>query len=167
MRPLCPADVHSHTSVVCSLYATGKYQNVLRECGQPVAQPTLPQSATAAAAGAPPAPLPPLAYSPAHPAALAQHVKAAHAAASSALLAFVLRGGGGAGAAGGGGRALGGPGGLGGGGGGGGAGLVAVLRSMKHFFLLDQVGMWARCLGGQGDIWGLVYGTVWQDVHGR
>lgn len=130
-RPMTP---------VCGVHMAGKYQNVLRECGQPVAQPTLPQSAAAAAAGAPPSPLPPLAYSPAHPAALAQHVKAAHAAASSALLTFVLRGGGGAGAAAGGVRTLGGAGGLGGGGGGGGAGLVAVLRSMKHFFLLDQVG---------------------------
>ncbi|KAG2453505.1 hypothetical protein HYH02_001725 [Chlamydomonas schloesseri] len=95
---------------------TGKYQNVLRECGQPVAQPLLPQSAAAAALGAPPAPLPPLVYDPTQPGNLQQHVRAAHAAASSALLSFLLRGGGG----------------------GGGGGLLAVLRSVKHFFLLDQ-----------------------------
>ncbi|GFR43942.1 hypothetical protein Agub_g5081, partial [Astrephomene gubernaculifera] len=53
---------------------TGKYQNVLRECGQPVAQPLLPQSAAAAAAGAPPAPLPPLSYDPTQPGSLQQHV---------------------------------------------------------------------------------------------
>eukprot|EP00198_Chlamydomonas_reinhardtii_P007557 XP_001696894.1 gamma tubulin interacting protein [Chlamydomonas reinhardtii] len=94
---------------------TGKYQNVLRECGQPVAQPLLPQSAAAAASGAPPAPLPPLVYDPTQPGNLQQHVRAAHAAASSALLSFLLRGSSS-----------------------GGGGLLAVLRSVKHFFLLDQ-----------------------------
>ncbi|EFJ45468.1 gamma tubulin interacting protein [Volvox carteri f. nagariensis] len=98
---------------------TGKYQNVLRECGQPVAQPVIPQSNNAAAVGAPAAPLPPLSYDPAQPGGLQLHVRAAHAAASTALLGFLLRGGGAGGRA-------------------GGAGLIAVLRSIKHFFLLDQ-----------------------------
>ncbi|GLC59399.1 hypothetical protein PLESTB_001482000 [Pleodorina starrii] len=105
---------------------TGKYQNVLRECGQPVAQLVVPQSTSAAAVGAPPAPLPPLTYDPTNPGGLQQHVRAAHGAASSALLGFLLRG---VGAGGRGGGA---------GGRGGGAGLLAVLRSIKHFFLLDQ-----------------------------
>ncbi|KAG2439312.1 hypothetical protein HXX76_004671 [Chlamydomonas incerta] len=94
---------------------TGKYQNLLRECGQPVAQPLLPQTAAAAASGAPPAPLPPLVYDPTQPGNLQQHVRAAHAAASSALLTFLLRGSAS-----------------------GGGGLLGVLRSVKHFFLLDQ-----------------------------
>lgn len=116
--PPTPTPPHLHFSSLPlprPAYA-GKYQNVLRECGQPVAQPLLPQSAAAAASGAPPAPLPPLVYDPTQPGNLQQHVRAAHAAASSALLSFLLRGSSS-----------------------GGGGLLAVLRSVKHFFLLDQV----------------------------
>lgn len=81
----------------------------------------------AVAMGAPVVLLPQLSYDPTQPGGLQQHIRAAHAAASTALLGFLLRGGGPAGRP-------------------GGAGLVVVLRSIKHFFLLDQVGALGRNL---------------------
>ncbi|KAG2498904.1 hypothetical protein HYH03_003095 [Edaphochlamys debaryana] len=126
--PAC-LDIPVFMSPCCELILrTGKYQNVLRECGQAVAQPLLPQPAAALAAGAPPVALPALVYDPTQPSALLHHVRACHAAASSALLFFLLSGGAGAGAGGAGAGAE----------GAGAAGLVSVLHSIKHFFLLDQ-----------------------------
>ena len=89
--------------VALEVLKTGKYLNVIRECGQPVESPLDPGARVAWDAGGAFVPL----------------IQAAHQRAAAALLA-VMRGGEGQ--------------------------LLGWLRSMKHFFLLDQ----ARAGGGRG-----------------
>lgn len=121
-----------------SACAAGKYLNIIREC-KALAPPQLQLQQGDGRAQHRPDGLPQPAsgpaswhYDPAQPGALTQQIRAAHAAASSELMGMLLgrRGG-----VGGGGGSEGGA-----GAGGGGAGLAGVLRSLKHYLLMDQVG---------------------------